>query len=415
MGQEQARGGQNSRIEGQLERIEQNTKLITDLMPGVRDRPPPLPKKDDDSPPSSPSSTASTARPVTPPPYMSADSVQRQFDDMRNMLGALIGRTNDIAEQVSRAREFEIIAPRPELARIEGLLRKTLSRLGDSEMNIWADPKTVGVEQPPMAKRSKPPSSIRTETGSMYGGSEGTFFDQIGAKVKVPASSFHENYDPSRKRWTGIPESLLDGDLPSPDFDAEFQIANLPPDTPPEEYELGRIEVPDFIRGVPRQNRSRSVPPEEYKSNYEQTEYGTSPQQPPQPFPKDPSPVSTSTQPDVREHDFADIRPVPVRQDEIYDDEHTEGSVDDDYRRGPSRPAPPPQPVHVPAPVRSPGNLPPNQGPPGPGMMPPFAPGMSGMPGMPGPMGMPPPPGMGDMPRPNMPRIAGVRDPISTT
>jgi hypothetical protein len=38
-----------------------------------------------------------------------------------------------------------------------------------------------------------------------------------------------------------------------------------------------------------------------------------------------------------------------------------------------------------------------------------------GYPGASGFANLPPPPGMQNMPRPSMPRIAGVRDPISTT
>jgi hypothetical protein len=42
-------------------------------------------------------------------------------------------------------------------------------------------------------------------------------------------------------------------------------------------------------------------------------------------------------------------------------------------------------------------------------------PGMMGQGGRPPFPGMMPPPGMMNMPRPSLPRIAGVRDPISTT
>lgn len=402
MGQETARTGQNSRIESQLDRIEQNTKAITDQMPGLRERPPPVPRKDDDgSPPSSPSSTTSTARPVTPPPYMSADSIQRQFDDVRNMLGSLIGRTNDIADQVARARAYESPIPRrSELERIEDLLKRTLSRLGDREFDAASE---FAPGKTPMSQHSKAPSSIKTVTGSLYAGSNGVYSDDAGSKIKVPANSFHEDYDPRRRRWSTVPDSLLDGELPSPDFDADFHIANLPPDTPPEEFPLGQVEVPDFIRGAPRRVDG---PPEPYRSEHDRSEYAPTPgQQAPQPLSKTPSSASPSSQSPMQ--GMRDEPPIPFRMEEVPEDQQSY-YTEEETPREPSRQLPPPQPVDLPTPVRSPGHLPP-PGPSGMGMRPPFAPGM------PGPMGMLPPPGATEMPRPTLPRIAGVRDPISTT
>ena len=106
-------------------------------MPGVRDRPPPVPSKDDDdSPPGSPSSisTASTLRPVTPP-TLPHEALNQQFDDMRRLMGTLIGKTNDLASEVARSRSYEVdMSPRgPGMRRIEDLLRRALLRLGDSE------------------------------------------------------------------------------------------------------------------------------------------------------------------------------------------------------------------------------------------------------------------------------------------
>ena len=416
MGQEQSRNGQGSRIEGQLDRIESNTKLITEMMPGVRDRPPPLPSKDlDDSPPPSPSSTASTARPVTPPPYMSADSVQRQFDDIRNMLGSLIGRTNDIADEVARRREYEVeLPPRPELSRIENLLKRTLSRLGGPDMDDHVPGHSNAPMDTPMTE--KPPTSTRTRTGSLYDGSNAIYSDELGSNVKAPANSFVEVYDPKLRRWSSVPSSLLDGYAPEPEFDADFAISNLPPDTPPQEYSLNPVRVPDFIRDrLPR--KGDVPPPRPLQHDYAQTEYDASPVQQQAPLPStkasSTAPPSPREEPDDPTQDMHDLPPIPYRTEQIPEDQQSYWS-EDDNDRGPVRQAPPPAPVDLPTPVRSPGQIPQNgfsngQMGYGPGMRPP----MSG-PGMMGP-GMPPPPGMNGMGRPALPRIAGVRDPISTT
>lgn len=393
-------------------------------MPGVRGRPPPPPSKDeDDSTPPSPSSTASTARPVTPPPYMSADSVQRQFDDIRNMLGSLIGRTNDIADEVAKRKEYEVEPPpRPELSRIENLLKRTLSRLGEQDMDDFPPERSNVPMDTPFSE--KPPSSVRTRTGSIYDGSNAVYSDELGSKVKAPANSFVEVYDPRRRRWSSVPSSLLDGDAPEPEFDADFAIDNLPPDTPPEDYPLDPVQVPDYIRDrLPRKGGVSTQPPprslqHDYGTEYTQTEYDESASvqdQPPLPPTKD----SSTAPPTPREgseettQDMQDQPPIPYRTEQIPDDQQSYWS-EDDSQRGPVPQAPPPAPVDLPTPVRSPGQMPMNgfnngQSGYGAGMRPP----MSG-PGMMGP-GMPPPPGMGGMGRPTLPRIAGVRDPISTT
>lgn len=419
MGQDQARSGQASQISGQLDRIESNTKLITELMPGVRDRPPPLPSKDGDSPPPSPTSSTSsieTARPVTPPPYMSADSVQRQFDDMRNLLGTLIGRTNDLAEAVSEPRQYDLTQNgQDRIGRMERMLERALSHLSDSMIDDLEKPSRYPAHRgiPPVYPKA-PSISGSTVTGSFLSKDiGGVYDDEAGLKAPAPPNSdAHSGRD--SQTWSPIPDSLLEPIRPGADFDPEFELANLPPNTPPELYDPKPIAVPDFIRNrarveedlpypPPPQTRQSSVFPseEDYQSEYEAT-----PTQTPAPLPKSPSNRSAidgqspmkecrDERPDVMPHDQA-----------IDDDQQTQWSMDD-VPHGDSRRLPPPQPVDLPTPVRSPGQFPAS----GPQMRPPFGPGM--VPGM----GMPPmmPPGAGEMPRPTMPRIAGVRDPISTT
>lgn len=103
-------------------------------------------------------------------------------------------------------------------------------------------------------------------------------------------------------------------------------------------------------------------------------------------------------------HGDEDQPPIPYRQEDRYPSEDGQYS-EEEGDRGPSRRLPPPQPVDLPTPVRSPSQFPhqqfSQQGQPM-NMRPPFPGGM-------------PPPGMGEVPRPSLPRIAGVRDPISTT
>jgi hypothetical protein len=344
---------------------------------------------------------------------MPADSIQRQFDDMRNLLGSLIGRTNDIAEEVARERKFKLEAPaQPELGRIERLLHRALSRLGDKEYELPPPPPRL-----PAAARAKPPSSASTRIGSWYDGSDAVYPEEYADKYKAPPGSFVEVYDPRRKRWSSVPSSLLDGDPPEAEFDADFAIHNLPPDTPPEEYQLGPVEVPQFIKDLGRQ-RAGQTPAQPVFESLES---------PPSPSPlseKAPTPLhkAMSTAPptpyEEREplHEMHDVEPdrtpLPFRTEQLPEEQMTVYS-EDEYDRHQPRQGPPPAPIDLPTPVRSPGRMP-AQGQYGPiprvGIPP--RPPMSG----PGMMGMPPPPpGMGEMPRPPLPRIAGVRDPISTT
>ena len=368
----------------QLDRIETKVGTIADIMPGVRNRPPPLPSKDDDSPPSSPSSVSSTstARPATPP---NMDVLSAQFDDMRNLLGTLIGRTDDIANEVARRRSFEAeLEPRgPGLRRLEDLMRRALYRLGDSEFEhdlrqpLYDEKSVYGHDT------ASEYTSGRTATGSLYEGSEGMYPDDFGSRLRGPPNSFTDSFEKSRRGWTRVPESLLDGPLPDAEFDEEFLMANLPPDTPPSEYELGHVRVPPHI--------AARLPQRTYQS-----ETGYAPSEYTQALGSE----ASTPRPPPRE--MEDGPPIPFRHEPLSDDQQSY-YTEEDEGRGPLRGGPPPQPVDVPTPVRSPGHIPPTPG--YPGMRPPF---MAG--GMP-----PPPPGVGEMPRPSLPRIAGVRDPISTT
>ncbi|ORX41083.1 hypothetical protein BD324DRAFT_678476 [Kockovaella imperatae] len=370
-GQDEARQGQQTKISIQLDRIETKMSQLTEQIPGARDQAPPVPSKDD-SPPGSPSSvsSASTMRPVTPPP----DAFAQQFDDMRHLIGTLIGKTNDLASEVARSRSIELdISDRgPGMRRIEDLLRRALLRLGDSEFLSDYD-RPLEPEY-----RPREPATLKEEE-SMYEGTDGIYSDDW-VKAKTPANSITESYQ-RKKRWSGVPASLLDGPLGDADFDSEAEriaMEYLPPDSPPDEYRIEKSTIPPNIAArLPRRRQDHDDEPYEESIRTEPL--------------LEPSPESE------RDH-----TPIPYRPQE-YEQEPSEYSDDYEDDRQPTRPLPPPQPVDLPTPVQSESRYPQMGQPP---MRPPYPAG-----GMP----PPPPPGMAEMPRPSLPRIAGVRDPISTT
>ncbi|WVQ95510.1 hypothetical protein IAU59_002607 [Kwoniella sp. CBS 9459] len=448
-GQEQAKQGQSTRLGNQLDRIERKVGQIAENQVAMaeRDRPPPPPSKDDeDSPPPSPAlsvgSAASieTARPVTPPPAIVPEVINQQFDDLRNLLGTLIGRQEDLlgrqdelAQEMARKRNFDVELPNrgPGMARLEDLLKRVLQRVGDSEfadevLQSQHDKKALHP-----ASHVSTPRSQATKEGSMYEGGDSVYSGEFDIRGKrAPPNSIASSYD---RRKRGPLSELPESELPSPEFDEDFALAGLPPDTPPDEYISHQRQIPPHLaRRMPRQTpgptpqtqfvaQPMPIPeesPEEVEYYDEEPEYEPEPEpeyvpepepeyeaepQPvteyeptPPPAPKDLTPQPSPVQP-----------PIPYRTEESYPDD--EGPYEDDAaHRGPYRQGPPPQPVDLPTPVNSPRNMPPYQ-PQQPGMRPGFAPA----PGMPAPM--PPGPGMNDMPRPSLPRIAGVRDPISTT
>lgn len=411
-GQDQARSGVQTRMNNQLDRIERKVGQIADTMPTAADLPPPLPSKlDEDSPPASPVSTTSstsTARPVTPPPMIIPDAITQQLDDMRQLLGTVIGQNHDILEQAARRRSLEVEFPNqgPSFRRLEDLLRRALLKLGDSEFLEDYPP----MKGPPPVHHGEPRTPTEADydrEGSMYNGTGSVFTDEIGPKHLAPPNSYASSYDERRKRpFSGVPDSLLDGSIPEGDFDEEFAMQNLPPQDPPKEQVFTRTP------GPPRSLLHRKPPPaaapapaqpvpqpyvEPYQSSEEyvdeQPELEPEPELPPVP---DEEPAEPTQQ-------YRDEVPQPYHDEQQYEQDPSIYD-DEEYDRAPTRNLPPPQPVDLPTPVRTPPQQP--YPPPfGGSMRPPYPAG-----GMP-----PPPPGMTEMPRPSLPRIAGVRDPISTT
>jgi len=355
----------------QLDRIERKVGQIAE---GKIEIPPPVPSKDE-SPPSSPSSisSASTARAVTPP----NDAVAQQLDDMRRLLGTVIGQNNDILNETARRRSFEVqLSPRgPGLRRIEDLLRRALLHLGDSEIAAELGRESGDPQSGEAYHASRSPTEEGlTREGSIYPGSDAMYSDEYNPKVNAPANSFTEDYAQRRRgHFSGVPQSLLEGDLPEPDLDEQFAMRDLPPQTPPAEYMIPRSQVPPHMAQMPRQPPQQTPATEAYEYPQEEyTDYG-------------------SEQGESQEQDQA---PVPYGQDQQSDRSRSEYG-DEVTQRSATR-LPPPQPVDLPTPVRTPQSYPAQMGP-----------SYGGMP--------PPPPGMGEMLRPSLPRIAGVRDPISTT
>jgi hypothetical protein len=214
----------------QLNRIEHNVYGISQAYSN-RDVAPPVPTKDGGSPPSpfgsppstpSSSSSSSTARPVTPPTPVS-DAVARELDDMRSMLGTLLGRTNDILDAQLKARKSESSTRGPTLHRIEDLLRRLLVRSGDSEIadEMGYEPEDRHFPPaPPFLRQQKSernPSEY-TDASSFKGGSGSIYSDQVLRRAPAPPGSFTSAYD-REGRMTPVADSLLDGELPGIDFD----------------------------------------------------------------------------------------------------------------------------------------------------------------------------------------------------
>ena len=321
---------------------------------------------------------------MTPPPSV----ISQQLDDMRRLLGTVIGQNRDILDETAKRRSSDFgRSPRGSgMRRVEELLRRALRRSGDIEMADELDREREADGPPPDGYTDlETPSDEWDREGSYFPGSETMYTEELYPKARDPPNSFTSSYDRRRRgRFSKVPESLLDGDLPTPEFDEDFAMQDLPPQTPSEEYVIPRAHVPPHIANRPRRPSTEhgSPPPSEGEMYDEYT---------------DDDGIGPPPPDDMSEE--RDERPLPYRPDERHDREPSEYTDDDAGQRTPHR-LPPPQPVDLPTPVGSPGYLPQT----GQTMRPPYGMG-----------GRPPPPGFTDMPRPSMPRIAGVRDPISTT
>lgn len=349
------------------------------------DRPPPLPSKSD-SPPSSPGSvsSASTARPVTPP--LMPDAVAQQLEDMRCLLGTVIGQNNDILN-ARRSYDVDLPPTGPGFRRLEDLLRRALYRLGDSDIM-----EEDGLDKYPEDLAALREPSTPGKEGSWYRGNGSIYSSELGPNYRGPNGSLtSEQQRRVRGQATPVPSELLDPYVDSPEFDDGFAIHNLPPETPPSDYVAPRTMLPPHLADHLRQQRPQPAqppPPPRAESVYTEEVFPSEPRVPD--TPRDQTPVPYH--PPVQEADGMTIY------------------SEDERDRGPTHRLPPPQPVDLPTPVGSKENFHMGGSGPGPAVRPSF-PGASGMGGM----GMPPPPGIAEMPRPSLPRIAGVRDPISTT
>jgi len=374
-GQGEVSHGERARIATQLDRIEGKVDRL------VLDRPPPLPSKGQ-SPPGSPGSVSSTstARPVTPP--MMQDAVAQQLADMRHLIGTVIGQNNDIMQN---RRSFDVDLPptNPALRRLEDLLRRALYRLGDSDI----------MEEDGMPKYAEHPDETKTrsakEEGSWYGGGDSIYSSEFKAKYLGPDGSLsHEAQHELYGGPSPVPSELLDPYAASPDFDEGFAMQNLPPETPPSDFAAPRTTLPPHLMDHLRGHRPQAA----RVSSKSETVYTEDA------YPEEPTPESPGDQ-----------RPIPIRPPSHDDDDMTTSYGDEEPPREPARKLPPPARVDLPTPVQSQENIQMHgQSGPGPSMQP-------GYPGASGFAGMPPPPGVQGMARPSMPRIAGVRDPISTT
>jgi hypothetical protein len=327
----------------------------------------------------------STARPITPP--LMPDAVAQQFEDMRRLLGTVIGQNNDIM-QARRSYDVDLPPSGPGFRRLEDLLRRALYRLGDSDVM-----EEDGMDKYPDETGDLRAPSESAREGSWYRGGGSIYSSEFKTKYGAPDGSYtSEHKRRLRGRASPVPSELLDPYIDSPEFDEDFAMQNLPPETPPSDYVAPKMSLPPHLATHLRNQRQQEPAPVPYRPESVQTEE-MYPSEPPLPeTPRDQTPVPYHP---------------PLEQEDSMS-QYTE----DDQGRGQGRQMPPPQPVDLPTPVGSKENL--NLGNSGQG--PSFRPGYSGQPGMSmGMGGLPHPPGMTEMPRPSMPRIAGVRDPISTT
>ncbi|WVR08584.1 hypothetical protein IAU60_005639 [Kwoniella sp. DSM 27419] len=417
-GQEQARSGHTLRLGTQLDRIERKVGQIAENQQALaeRDRPPPLPAKGDDpSPPPSPASSVSsrsTVRPLTPEDHEPVRDIRvhQDLDDMRNLLGTILGRQEDLLSKQAELAEDMLKAKRrknfvhdgsPRMARMEDMLERLLHRIGNSELiDELSQPGWQDKTGHP-ASHLPTPAFERTPEGSMYDGQDSAYFsDARPSGQQAPANSVASSFDrKQRGPPSDIRSSVIEGSVAEPDFDDEFALAGLPPDTPPEQWAPRQLHVPTHLAYKIQRRRPPAATEEVSEEDAVDDQLDTEREQEAEYVPtfvggeRELSPESSPVLP-----------PIPYRtEEEQYqdDDDHYE---EEPHSRGPYRQGPTPQPVDLPTPVNSLRNVPPYQ----PGMRPGFAP----VQGMPAPM---PGPGMTDMPRPSLPRIAGVRDPISTT
>jgi hypothetical protein len=348
------------------------------------------------------------------------DAIAQQFDDMRRLLGTVIGQNNNLLEEVEQRRSYDVEIPlhNPSLRRIEDLLRRALLNLGDSDIAEQMgrprkndrdyDDDDDGYPFPRQPLSAKSPS---TKHGSFYRGGDSLYSEELNPKVRAPPGSETSTMKRNRGGPSPIPDSLLNGSVGDPDFDEDWAMQNLVPETPPSDYIPPRAAIPpyltDHLRGQKRAT-PQATPRPQPRPTPQQPYREPSPSPPPSVYTEDMHPESEQgDQPLPESDDGRDQTPVPYHQDQ---QPQEEGSIytEDEYQRDPARRLPPPQPVDLPTPVGSQRNFPPYPSGPSAG------PTASMRPQYPG-MMRPMPPGMSEMPRPSMPRIAGVRDPISTT
>lgn len=302
------------------------------------------------------------------------DAVAQQLDDMRRLLGNLIGQQNDMLQHRQ--------AGSPGQRRMEDMLRRVLYRLGDDVPELEESGGDGHDEE----------NASPAKVGSWYKGNDGSIFsDDIKRMYEGPNGSVASS---ERRRLHGgppspIPSELLDPYAESPDFDDKLAINNLPLSRPPSDYILPPNVIPPQMAKHLRYHQDQPQRPMQARVESVYTEDAYS---------EDQKSPSSEIQP-----------PIPMKlPPPDNDDEHSSSYDESEIARHPARPLPPPKPLDLPTPVGSRENLNMHGSGPGPSIRP-------GYPGMNQFGNLPPPPGVAQMPRPSMPRIAGQRDPISTT
>lgn len=227
-----------------LERLAKRDLLNEENLSRLGETPPPLPSKDGHDRPASPassSSSADTARVATPPPLIIPLEISNRLDDMSTLLGTVLGQQKDILDELGRRQQPVVEAGSSRhvtLPHIQDLLHRILDRVGEAEYEY-----IPGKPQPYAPRKRSAAASDIDEEGPFYPGG-GSVYSEEGHRVLVPP-----NTEASRASTVRATESLLNGDLPGPDFDEEMEMMHLPPDSPPHEQYIPRALRAQHLHG----------------------------------------------------------------------------------------------------------------------------------------------------------------------
>lgn len=321
------------------------------------------------SPSSSSSSSSSSSDTATQPGTPVEDS--RLFQD----LAALKEQNRALMDQqikVQRMLESDEMRPAkgPSLERLEDLLLRLLARDGDSECPTGF----TGNDYAPAYRAKKAPSpSVLSKRTFDTAHPDSMYSDEQGARAPAPAPSIDSEYARrQRARMSGVPESLLEmSSHLTEELDEEWEMQNLPPQSPD-------VDLDPRPRAMPPIMLNR-MGPERYESSVSEVESRPHRIQPPS---EDESSSEAET---PRPAQRPILLPRPQSPETVSESTATSTTPSPPHRQ--FRPGPVPQPVRLPSPVP-----------------------LEGYPSV-----VPPPSFRPGFPLPQPSRLAGAREPMTTT